>query len=110
MDERRIDLSSLDPARDPERFERMVRAVLDRADAPPPHPFAGALVARGRIAVLAAAALAALAWVPALTGIRAGVNEATGTDAVATLAGWAQAGSIPEGVDLFQTLGGTDGR
>ncbi len=110
MDEGRIDLSSLDPGRDPERFERMVRAVLERADAPASHPFASALVARGRVAVVAAALLAALAWVPALAARRGAAPAPAGSDAVATVAAWAQAGTIPDGVDVYRVLGVNDAR
>ncbi len=110
MDDRRIDLSPLDPGRDPERFERMVRAVLDRADAPAPHPWASALVARGRVAVALAAVLAALAWIPALSARRNAAPAANGSDTVATVAAWADAGTIPEGVDVFRVLGVNDAR
>jgi hypothetical protein len=109
MDEARTDLSPLDPGRDPDRFERMVRSVLDRADAPPPHPFASALVARGRVAVVIAAALAALAWIPVPSG-KSGTALAASGDPVATVAAWAQAGTIPDGVDVYHELGVNDVR
>ena len=108
MDDRRIDFSSLDPGRDPQRLERMVRAVLDRAAEPPAHPFASTLVARGRVAVVAAAAVAVLAWVPALFRARPAATVAT--DPLVTLVSWAEAGSIPDGTDLFRELGVNDGR
>jgi len=108
MDDRRIDLSSLDPGRDPERLERMVRAVLDRAAEPPAHPFASTLVARGRLAVAAAAAVAVLAWVPALVRDRAAAPVAS--DPLGTLVSWAEAGAIPDGADLYHELGVNDGR
>ena len=110
MDERRIDLSPLDPGSDPERFERMVRAVLDRAGAPAPHPWASALVDRGRAAVLAAVVLAGLAWIPALAGKRSAAPASTGPDAVAVVAAWAETGAIPDGVDVFLVLGVNDAR
>jgi hypothetical protein len=109
MDEARIDLSPLDPGRDPDRLERMVRSVLARAEAPPRHPLAAALVARGRVAVVVAVALAVLAWVPVLAG-RTGAAPAPSGDAVATVSGWAQAGAIPDGVDLYRELGVNDVR
>jgi len=109
MDEARIDLSALDPGRDPDRFERMVRSVLVRSDVPPPHPFASALVARGRVAAVVAAALAALAWVPALSG-KPGTAAAVAGDTVATVAAWAQAGTIPDGIDVYHELGVNDVR
>jgi hypothetical protein len=110
MDERRIDLSALDPGRDPERLERMVRAVLARAEAPPPHPFASALVARGRTAVIAAAVLAVAAWIPALAVRRAASTASSPADPVAAVASWAREGAIPEGAELFRTLGVIDDR
>jgi len=109
MDEARIDLSPLDPGRDPDRLERMVRSVLARAEAPPPHPFASALVARGRVAVVVAVALAALAWAPVLAG-KPGTAPAASGDAVATVAAWAHSGAIPEGTDVYHELGVNDVR
>lgn len=110
MDDDRMDLSSLDPGRDPERLERMVRSVLSRADASRPHAYAEALVARGRGAVLLAGLLAALAWVPALAGRGNAVPDASVADAVATVAGWAEAGTIPSGADVYRVLGVNDAR
>jgi hypothetical protein len=108
MDERRIDFSPLDPGRDPERLERMVRAVLDRAGEPPEHLFASTIVDRGRLAVLAAAAVAALAWVPALVRGRPAAPAAS--DPLVTVVSWAEAGAIPEGADLYRVLGVNDER
>jgi len=108
MDDRRIDFSSLDPGRDPERLERMVRAVLDRAVEPSAHPFASTLVARGRFAVLAAAAVAVLAWVPAL--VRGRPAAAAAADPLVTVVSWAEAGTVPDGTDLYHELGVNDGR
>ena len=110
MDDDRMDLSSLDPGRDPERFERMVRSVLVRAEASAPRAFAAALVARGRVAVLLAGLVAALAWIPALAGRRDAVPDPSTTDAVATVAGWAEAGAIPSGADVYHVLGVNDAR
>ncbi len=108
MDDRRIDFSSLDPGRDPERLERMVRAVLDRAAEPPAHLFASTLVARGRLAVVAAAAVAVLAWVPAL--VRGRPAPTVASDPLDTVVSWAEAGAVPEGTDLYHELGVNDGR
>jgi hypothetical protein len=110
MDDDRMDLSSLDPGRDPERFDRMVRSVLARAEASGPHALAAALVARGRVAVLVAGLLAALAWIPAVAGRRNTVPDPSPTDAVATVAGWAEAGGIPSGADVYHVLGVNDVR
>lgn len=110
MDDERMDLSPLDPGRDPERLERMVRSVLARADAARPPSYAAALVARGRIALLVAGLIAVLAWVPALSGRGSAVPDAPGIDAVATVAGWAEAGAIPSGADVYRVLGVNDAR
>ncbi len=118
MDDRRVDLSALDPGRDPERLERMVRSVLARAARPPASPLAHALVSRGRVAVLAAVAAAALAWVPALAG-RSGAPASarapaaatsTGSDATTVVAAWAAAGEIPSDADVYLLLGANDER
>jgi hypothetical protein len=62
MDEK-IDLSPLDPSRDRVRWERMVRSVAAQAA---PHPVLLDLLRLARPALAIAAALAILAWVPAL--------------------------------------------
>ena len=110
MDDDRMDLSSLDPGRDPERLERMVRSVLSRADASGPHAFAAALVSRGRVAVLVAGLLAGLAWIPVVAGRGNAAPDPSTIDAVATVAGWAEAGVIPSGADVYHVLGVNDAR
>ncbi|HET8724607.1 MAG TPA: hypothetical protein VFM53_10435 [Anaeromyxobacteraceae bacterium] len=118
MDDRRIDLSALDPGRDPERLERMVRSVLARAGRPPASPLSTAVVSRGRVAVLVAVAAAALAWIPALAGRSAAPATArsaaaassAGSDAVSAVATWADAGEIPADADLYLLLGANDER
>lgn len=114
MDEPRIDLSALDPGRDPERLERMVQAVLARSGRAHAHPFASEVVSRGRIAVAAALAAAALAWVPALAGrpeaAAPAKAETARRDVVSTVAAWAAAGEIPSGTDVYGVLGASDER
>lgn len=79
MDDERIDFSPLDPAADRLRFERLVRGVM--AKARPPGLFDG--VARyGRRALLVAAGLALLAWVPTLGQ----ADDAPAADAVTQFA------------------------
>ena len=110
MTDERLDFSSLDPARDPARFERMVQRVLAGVAAPPPaHPLAWELVRWGRASLAAAALAAAVAWVPSLLGRHAS-EPAAGGDAVTLVSAWAEAGSVPEGVDVVQALGVIDGR
>jgi len=110
MDDDRLDLSSLDPKRNPARFERMVKAVVAgvRPRDPPVHPLLLSLLGLGRTAVALAALLAAVAWVPALWRWREA--DRTRRDQVALVASWAEAGRIPKDADLFRTLEDSDGR
>jgi hypothetical protein len=110
MDERRIDLSALDPGRDPERFERMIRSVLARAGEPGSESVPAALVARGRIAFAIAAAAAALVWAPLLATRGGSASEARTSDPVALVSAWAEQGAIPAGVDVYRALGVNDAR
>ena len=61
-----------------------------------------------RVGRLAAAAVAALAWVPALVRGRAAAPAAS--DPLVTVVSWAEAGAIPEGADLYRVLGVNDER
>ncbi len=117
MDDDRIDFSALYPERDPDRFERMVRAVVAGAmAAPAAHPLALEIARFGRAAVACAVLLAAATWVPTLT--RAGVRDAATAGAAASrredpvelVSAWAEKGSVPSDLDLLAALGGSDGR
>jgi hypothetical protein len=110
MDDRRVDLSALDPGADPERLERMVQSVLARAGRPGPESVASALVARGRAGVALAAAAALLVWVPVLLARGSGASESRASDPVAVVTAWAEQGAIPDGVDVFHALGVSDAR
>jgi len=110
MDDRRIDLSALDPGRDPERLERMVQSVLARAGRPGGESVASVLVARGWIGVAVAAAAAALVWAPVLAGRWGGAKDVLASDPVAVVTTWAEQGAIPEGVDVYHVLGVNDAR
>jgi hypothetical protein len=89
MDEERIDLSPLDPARDPQRWQAFVERTLGRAEA--------ALERRGRAGawgvlaawgrpVLAAAAVLAAVLVAATALIRGGAKDAGASGAAHVLA------------------------
>ncbi|HTT71252.1 MAG TPA: hypothetical protein VMG32_08500 [Anaeromyxobacteraceae bacterium] len=110
MDDDRLDLSALDPKRDPDRFERMVKAVVAgvRPREARVHPLLLSLLGFGRMAVACAALLAAVAWVPALVRWREAGR--TRRDRVALVSSWAEAGQIPKDADLFRTLEDSDGR
>jgi hypothetical protein len=110
MDDRRIDFSALDPGQDAERFERMVQAVLGRSAEPQGESMASALVARGRVFVAAAAAMAVLVWIPLLATRDTATVEVKSTDPLALVSTWAQQGSIPDGVDVFHVLGVNNAR
>lgn len=105
MDDRRLDFSPLDPGRDPDRFERMVRAVLDRTATPALHPLASTILARGKVIAMAAVAVALAAWVPALAIRRETSSASASADPVATVADWARAGAIPDGTEVLYALG-----
>ncbi len=110
MDDRRIDLSALDPARDARRFEHMVQSVLAASGPPARHPVAAALVARGGVAVAAALVVAAAAWAPVLLSRRATPSGTRSPDPVALVAAWAEEGAIPASADVFHVLGAEDER
>jgi len=73
MSSDRIDFSPLDPKRDPERFERMVRNVLSGVQsAPAPAPLLLDFLRWGRLGLVAAALIALGAWL--LTGHHLGAT------------------------------------
>jgi hypothetical protein len=115
MADDRIDLSSLDPTADAERFEHIVRAISGGA--------AGALAARrarasvfGQVGLwwrplLAAAALAGIISVTALTRLGAppeasepeiGIAEAIGVPQ--QIAQWVRSDELPSPAELLLTL------
>lgn len=110
MDDSRIDFSSLDPSRDPERWRGMIDSVARRAlAARRPSSIALQLVAWARPAVAMAAALALVIW---------GAAWASGGDAAAPksrvepaviLSSWATEDSFPPAAEILQVLGGDDG-
>jgi hypothetical protein len=107
MDERRLDLSALDPARDPARWRALVGATLARVDDVLLHrrqdPLA--LIAGWRRPLLAAAAAALLVLVPvevALERRETRVKPVRGLVAVSTA--WAQEGRAPTGAELLRAM------
>ena len=104
MSSDRLDFSPLDPKRDPERFERMVRKVTSGVQsASAPAPVLLDFWRWGRLGLVAAAPLALGAWLPNLT-----IGQLPATDTVALVSSWAQSGEVPANVDLIQTLGALD--
>ena len=107
MDDSPLDLSPLDPKRDPAHFERLIRAVLENARRKAPEPWLALdLVQRWRPAMLAAAFLAAVSWLPSLTRRSAAPESgAASADPVEQVSDWASAGRVPSDVDPVQVLG-----
>ncbi|HEU4556582.1 MAG TPA: hypothetical protein VFS20_01990 [Longimicrobium sp.] len=107
MDERRLDLSALDPARDPARWRAMVGATLARMDDVLVHRRQDALslIAGWRRPLLAAAAAVLLVLLPvefALERREARVKTVRGLVAASTA--WAQEGRAPTGAELLRAM------
>jgi hypothetical protein len=97
MDERepeRIDLSPLDPAADPARWEDVIARTAARAQAArrAPGSFLAQLVSWGRPALGLAAALALVVWGASLLGGQPR-RAPTRVDPAATLSRWAEGGA-----------------
>ncbi len=104
MDDDRVDLSALDPARDPARWDALIAGAVARAAARRRASLSRALAGYAIPAFTLAAAAALAIWVlapargaPAL--VDAPASESDG------LAGWALRG-IPDGAGLLSSLGG----
>jgi len=111
-DDRRLDLSALDPARDPARWRMVFDATLARVDEVLLHrrqdPLS--LIAGWRRPLLAAAAAALLVLVPvevALERRETRVETVRGLVSVSTA--WAEEGRTPTGAELLRAMrtGGT---
>ena len=107
MDERPVDLSALDPARDPARWRTVVGATLSRVDGVlldrRQDPLA--LIAGWRRPVLAAAAGILLLLVPvelALERRETRVKTVRGLVAVSTA--WTLEGRAPTGAELLRAM------
>jgi hypothetical protein len=114
MTDDRIDFSSLDPKREPERFEQMVQHVLRGATAATAAPQQLLEFLRfGRLGLAAAALVALGVWLPRLSASPMHISE-SGSNAsesvVALFSSWARSGEVPANVDVIQTLGELDGR
>lgn len=108
MDDRRVDLSALDPARDPGRWRAVMDATLSRVDgvlAARARPDPLALIAGWRRPLLALAAAAVLLLVPVELALerREDRREALrGLVSVSTA--WAQEGRAPTGAELLRAI------
>jgi len=105
MDDDRVDLSALDPARDPARWNALVTAAAARAAARRRASLARTVAGYGIPAFALAAAAALAIWV--LAPARGAPAITTETDnASDVLAGWALQG-VPDGAGLLSSLGGS---
>ena len=102
MDEDRIDFSSLDPTRDPQRWTRIVASVVTRAHRRRSLP--AQLAAWARPTLAAAAACAALAWTAALLDPPARNQPALASSAL--LSHWSS--DTRSAATLQELLGGDD--
>ena len=107
MDERRLNLSALDPARDPARWRAVLDGTLSRVDDVLLHrrqdPLA--LIAGWRRPLLAMAAAAVLMLVPVevlLERRETRVETVRGLVEVSTA--WAREGRTPTGAELLQAM------
>jgi hypothetical protein len=108
MDERRLNLSALDPARDPARWRGVVQATMARVD--------GVLLARARPDPLAlraggggprrgAPAAAVLLLVPVEVALeRREARRETVRGLVSVSTAWAQEGRAPTGAELLRAI------
>jgi hypothetical protein len=107
MDERRLDLSALDPARDPGHWRTVFDATLARVDDALLHrrqdPLA--LIAGWRRPLLAVAAAALLMLVPVEVALeRRETRAETVRGLVAVSTAWAQEGRAPTGEELLRAM------
>lgn len=106
-DDRRLDLSALDPARDPARWRAVRDATLSRVDSVLPRRRSDVLsqIAGWRRPLLAAAAAALLLLVPlevALERRESRVETVRGLVAASTA--WAVDGRAPTGAELLRAM------
>jgi hypothetical protein len=107
-----LDLSPLDPQRDPAHWEALVqsitrRAVANRVEANREAPglFFG-LFQLTRPALALALGLAVVVWTGALVS-RPGASVAQPQDPTLSLLSWANAETMPEPSDMLATFGGS---
>jgi len=104
-DDDSIDFSSLDPARDNLRWERMVRATTARAVAARrTSSVADQLRAWMRPALAAAALVAVSMWGAVIA--RGHTVRSEKTDSTALLIEWGRTGQMPSGANTWTLLGG----
>jgi len=106
MSDRKIDFSVIDPKRDPDRWNRMVDATVQRALAQRQgNAFAVTLLEWARPALLVAAGMALVSWC-GVTVRQKEMVEQRGTDEAAwVLTRWAVTGEEPSVASMLVVLG-----
>ena len=108
MDEERMDLSALDPARDPGRWQAVMQATLAGVDGVLLHrarPDPLALIAGWRRPLLALAAAAVVLLVPVEVALeRRETRRETLRGLVDVSTAYAQEGRAPTGAELLQAM------
>lgn len=107
MDERRLNLSALDPGRDPGRWRAVFDGTMARVDEVLLHRREDALtlIAGWRRPLLAAAAAAVLLLVPVEIALERRESRAeTVAGLVATSTAWADEGHAPTGAELLRAM------
>lgn len=108
MDDERVDLSALDPARDPARWRGVMTATMARVDGVLLHharPDALALIAGWRRPLLAMAAATVLLLVPVEVALeRRESRQETLRGLVDVSTAWAQEGRAPTGAELLRAI------
>ena len=109
MDDERIDLTALDPWRDPARLRDVSQAIVQAHRETPRRPAFHALLASLATRALLTAALATLlAWLlPHWLQPR---TSAAPVPSTAVLARWAERGHRPTGLELLQISEVSDGK
>jgi hypothetical protein len=108
MDDRRMDLSALDPARDPRRWGAVLEATMARVDGvllarARPDPLS--LIAGWRRPLLAMAAAAVALLVPVEVALeRREAREQALRGLVSVSTAWAQEGRAPTGAELLRAI------
>jgi hypothetical protein len=109
MNGARFDFSALDPARDVDRWERLVDSVATRAWNARRRRLTVSfqVVSWARPVLAIAASIALVSWAASWpSGSKTAVIDG---DSAAALARWAAGYDLPPTLEMLQVLGGTDG-
>ena len=105
LDDERLDLSPLDPTRDPVRLSALARAIAAQAgERAQPDPWA-ALWRLWRPSLALAATCALAAWGPLLWPRGPSTSEAEVADPASAVLEWARAGAPDSAAEVLRSLG-----